>query len=334
VNSRADSNFSQDQSKRNDKKKKRITPKVKCNEIPLPQPSPEIFREIECYEPLIFNILERSKDFYEKDWKVKLELFLDKQLIRISSQCHGSLERLNSSINTMIKKLIKIQIEYKENEYNIVTKKLKEFKDKHKNQKHIRIVYIHLVEEKTFNLGVTSYSNRGNGELELLKKEIIDGNLNVVGNELEFLIIFNYKSNLDSLVKTHLSNILDLDESQVNSFIIEEALMIEYNPEKSKLLRMNEYQNIEDKFTLMFIDFDLVYTKHNELVAKTDQLKDLKLVKLVKTNKLIFEISKMNTIDCVNRFLNTEHKLVDFRIEHICFGLFVIIFTNRKDKGL
>jgi hypothetical protein len=140
-----------------------------CDDIKLA--SVCMSKEIECDEPFIFNILEHSKDFYEKNWKVKLELFSDKQLIRISSQCHGSLERLNSNINTMIKKLIKIKIEYKENEFDTVTRKLKEFNYKHKNQKHIRIVYTHLIEENSFKIGLTSYNDSENSDLKLIKRK-------------------------------------------------------------------------------------------------------------------------------------------------------------------
>ncbi len=170
-----------------------------CDDIKLA--SVFMSKEIECYEPLIFNILERLKDFYEKDWKVKLELFLDKQLIRISSQSKRPLERLNSSINTMIKKLIKIQIEYKENEFDIVTRKLKEFNYNHRHQKHIRIVYIHFDEENSYKIGLTSYNDSENSDLELLKKEIIDWGFDIVGLTPEYLIIFNNKSNFNGTVK-------------------------------------------------------------------------------------------------------------------------------------
>ena len=69
-------------------------------------------------------------------------------------------------------------------------------------------------------------------------------------------------------------------------------------------------------------------------MANSEQLKDLKLVKLFKTNKLIFDVSEMNNIDSVKTFLEVEHKIIDFDIEHISFGLFVIKFANGKDRGI
>ena len=72
------------------------------------------------------------------------------------------------------------------------------------------------------------------------------------------------------------------------------------------------------------------------MIANSEQLKDLKLVKLIKTNKLIFDTSKMNNIESVKTFLEVEHHLlnIEFDIEHTAFGLFVIKFANRKDKGM
>ena len=88
---------------------------TQCDDIT--QTSKFIFKEIDCNQPLIFKILERSKDFYEKQWKVDLDLNSDKELIRIGSLYKDPLVRLDSSINVMIKKLIKINIRYKENEF-------------------------------------------------------------------------------------------------------------------------------------------------------------------------------------------------------------------------
>ena len=198
------------------------------------------FKEIECNEPLIFNILERSKDFYAKDWNVNLELNLDKGFIKLSSVSNGHLERLYSSINIMIRKLIKINIQYKENEFAYLTSNVTKFKEKYKKRSKLRIVYRHSAHEKLYTIGLTAFSDSENNELELLQKEIIDWNFDIVGPAVEFLIIFNYKSNLDSLVKMHLSKVLDLDDSQKNLFIIEDALILEYSPEKGEFLKMNE----------------------------------------------------------------------------------------------
>ena len=72
------------------------------------------------------------------------------------------------------------------------------------------------------------------------------------------------------------------------------------------------------------------------MAFKSAYLKDLKLVKLVKTNKLIFDTSKMNNIESIKTFLEVEQHLlnIEFDIEHTAFGLFVIKFANRKDKGM
>jgi hypothetical protein len=62
----------------------------------------------------------------------------------------------------------------------------------------------------------------------------------------------------------------------------------------------------------------------------------MNLVKLVNTNKLIFDASKINNIDSVKGFLKNENNIheLDFIIELICIGLFVIEFRNQKDKGI
>ena len=69
------------------------------------------------------------------------------------------------------------------------------------------------------------------------------------------------------------------------------------------------------------------------MAFKSAYLKDLKLVKLVKTNKLIFDTSQMNNIESVKAFLEVEHHLTKIEVEHTSLGLFVINFANRKDKG-
>jgi hypothetical protein len=42
----------------------------------------------------------------------------------------------------------------------------------------------------------------------------------------------------------------------------------------------------------------------------------------------------MNNIDFVEKYLKDEHNIVDYSIEHISIGLFVIEFRNRKDRGI
>ena len=216
----ASSNSDKKQRKRRDKNKNKKVPANQCNNNAV------IFREIKCSEPLIFHILASSKDFYQKEWKVIL-----------SSQAEGPLQRLNSSINGMIKKLIKIYIQYKENEFGNVTKTLDEFKEKYKELENIKIVYTHSQEENLFILGLTALK-KGNksvkSELTLLKKEIIDWNFDIVKPGSEFMAILNYNSNLDAL---GISNALDVNQSKLNFFIIENVLLLEYKPDKGKLLK-------------------------------------------------------------------------------------------------
>ncbi len=71
-------------------------------------------------------------------------------------------------------------------------------------------------------------------------------------------------------------------------------------------------------------------------MKNSEKFKHMKLVKLVNAYKLIFDASKINDIDSVKRFLKNEHNIheLDFTIEFICIGLFVIEFRNQKDKGI
>ena len=88
------------------------------------------------------------------------------------------------------------------------------------------------------------------------------------------------------------------------------------------------------EITFFSPDFDQMYAEHSKLVANSEKLKDWKLVKLVKTNKLIFDTAKMNNINSVKVFLEAEHEIFDFDIVHISFGLFIFKFANRKDTGI
>ena len=42
----------------------------------------------------------------------------------------------------------------------------------------------------------------------------------------------------------------------------------------------------------------------------------------------------MNNKDSINTFLEVEHEIVDFNTEQVSFGLFVITFSNTRDKGI
>ena len=137
-------------------------------------------REIQCNEPLIFNILAWSKGFYENEWNVNIGLNLGKELIKLSSVSKDSIKRLNTDIHIIIKNLIKIHIRYKENEFGKLKGNLKEFQEKYRERKNIKIVYIHSVEEQVYNIGLTSYSIVNNNVLNSLKKEILDWNFGIV----------------------------------------------------------------------------------------------------------------------------------------------------------
>ena len=195
---------------------------------------PIIFKEILCNEHLIFDILARSKFFYEKNWNVYIELLPEQEIIKLNSKSKDSLERLSCSISCMIKSLIKINIEYNEEDFQIVSKTIAQFKEKYKEKKKIRVVYRQFSDEKLFKIGLTTYNERDYKELELLKKEINDWNFNVVGNNPACLLIFNYRPQLEGLIKMHLSTIFNVNESLLKFFTIEEVLVLEYDPNISK----------------------------------------------------------------------------------------------------
>ena len=289
-------------------------------------------KEIECTEALIFGILNRSKAFYEKDWNVIVDILEDKETIKLSSRVFRSVERLNESIHTIIKNLVKITIEYKDTEYENVTRILNAFKNKYKKNLKIRIIYLHLENEKMYQIGLTTYSDSEINTIELLKNEIIGWNFNIVVPIAPVLLVFNYKSNLEGLIKTHLSNIFNVSEEQLRFYTLEEVLILEYDPKISKFFNQSL---IFSKLNYFFcnIAFDKILLKHNKLLTNTEQLKDLKLVKLVNTNKLIFDVFKLDSVDSVKTFLEVEHEIAEYNVEHAAYGLYVVTFNNKKDKG-
>ena len=136
----------------------------------------------------------------------------------------------------MIKKLIKINIRYKENEFVKLKQHIWEIQEKHRERKNIKILYIHSEEEQVYNIGLTTYSFFEDNLLTSLKKEIFDWNFDIVSPFFpEFLLIFNYNLKFDRLIKMHLNTVLDLDDSQINYFVIEDALVLEYSSDKGEL---------------------------------------------------------------------------------------------------
>ena len=57
-----------------EKYKKHQTPKTQCEKMQIKDKL--TIREIQCNEPLIFNILAWSKGFYENEWNVNIGLNL------------------------------------------------------------------------------------------------------------------------------------------------------------------------------------------------------------------------------------------------------------------
>jgi hypothetical protein len=71
---------------------------------------------------------------------------------------------------------------------------------------------------------------------------------------------------------------LGLDEQDSNYFIIDNALLLEYNPDQSELLRKHFFKILLQNS--LFVDFDQIYAKHADLIATSKEFKHTKLLKL------------------------------------------------------
>jgi hypothetical protein len=193
------------------------------------------YKYINCSEALIFLSLSLSKTFYEKSWTVNIDLSKDKGIIKLSSASPVQLEKLYKRVLSMINSLIKISITYQDTDHEELTKLIKYFANKNKNV-HLAIIYTDDIEGKEYKIGLTAYNANQTRDLELLKKEIDGWNFSSYSSNYAFLLILNYKPNLELLIKMHLSNILDVHESKLKFFTIEEiVLVLRYNPKLSKI---------------------------------------------------------------------------------------------------
>ena len=66
----------------------------------------------------------------------------------------------------------------------------------------------------------------------------------------------------------------------------------------------------------------------------SEQLKDVVIQKIEKTNKLIFDSGNIDDTDSIRTFLEAEHELTDFDfvIENAGYGLYVVMFNKLSDR--